>query len=246
MMRQSKNIGIFSIIVIKIQKIFLMFIWKVRSLCGNIWAARWENVPSDMYSVKTQISRHIRAVWSDLCCQHEEILHHVPSEDSDQTASVCRLIWIFDGCTCSKVCLLTWLMRLNVGKGSILHKWIMKAQTILVWLGSSLPVCRISVSCRIYLYKNRLDRLCRFTGWSGLPLFTNSIRALFSWHTAFWVRSHWVGYIGKDEQFSLLPYYKLIIVKEKWGIRAFINSKGPGKFTKPCNMLPDKYLCSFI
>ena len=199
---------------------------------------------------------------------------HVLSEDSNQQAHPCCLIrsllsawrnsasraqWRFwSACISVQADLnLRWVHmfkgmltdvahEVKCGEKSILHKWIMKAQTILVWLGSSLPVRRISVSCRIYLYKNRLDRLCRFTGWSGLPLFTNSIRALFSWHTAFWVRSHWVGYIGKDEQFSLLPYYKLIIVKEKWGIRAFINSKGPGKFTNPCNMLPDKYLCSFV
>ena len=61
---------------------------------------------------KTQISLHIRAVWSEsslsawrniasLAIQNEH------SEDSEKIARMRRLIWIFAGCACSKVCFLS-------------------------------------------------------------------------------------------------------------------------------------------
>ena len=89
-------------------------------ICDNavfLWlficAVMWENIPSNVYPAKilfslciwlyTQSDRHLH-------CPHEETLHHVPSEDSDQTNQIGRPIWIFAGRTCPKVCFLMWLI----------------------------------------------------------------------------------------------------------------------------------------
>ena len=74
------------------------------------WAAMCENSFSHVYLIQTQTS---------LCiCQFDQsslstwrnftslAIQHVPSEDSDQTMWMHRLIWIFPGPTCPKVCFL--------------------------------------------------------------------------------------------------------------------------------------------
>ena len=60
---------------------------------------------------KTQISLRICAVWSKSSLSAWRniaslAIQDAPSEDSDQTARMRRLIWIFVGRTCTKVCLL--------------------------------------------------------------------------------------------------------------------------------------------
>ena len=62
-------------------------------------------------SKKTQISLHIRAVWSESSLSEWRnfaflAIQNVPSEDSDQTARMRRLIWIFAWYTCLKICFL--------------------------------------------------------------------------------------------------------------------------------------------
>ena len=74
------------------------------------WATPWENFPSDMRLAKTQISQYICAVWSGYSLSAWRnfaslTIQNVQSEDSDQTAGMCRLIWIW--CTCPKVHFLT-------------------------------------------------------------------------------------------------------------------------------------------
>ena len=61
---------------------------------------KWTVLP-----VKTQISLGICPVWSEssLCAWRNLgslATHWVHSEDSDQTAQMCRLIWDFAGCRC--------------------------------------------------------------------------------------------------------------------------------------------------
>ena len=61
---------------------------------------------------KTQIGLHIRAVWSESSLSTWRnfallAIQTAPSEDSDQTARMRRLIWIFAGRTCLKLRLLT-------------------------------------------------------------------------------------------------------------------------------------------
>ena len=64
---------------------------------------------------KTQISLRIRAVWFESSLSAWKnfasfAIQNVPSEDSDQTARIRRLIWIFAGRTCPTVCfLMLWL-----------------------------------------------------------------------------------------------------------------------------------------
>ena len=57
---------------------------------------------------KIQISLRIRAVWSEssLCAfwiTTEATVPHTYNEDSDQTARMCRLIWVFVRRTCQTV-----------------------------------------------------------------------------------------------------------------------------------------------
>ena len=64
---------------------------------------------------KSQISLRIRAVWSESspsAWSNFTILaiQNAPSEDSDQTAQMRRLIWIFAGRTCPKIRFLTRLL----------------------------------------------------------------------------------------------------------------------------------------
>ena len=72
----------------------------------DIWATMSENVPSDMHGhpVKIQISLHIHEVWSESSIETYLIAMdakfiHADNKDSDQTAQICRLIWVFVGHT---------------------------------------------------------------------------------------------------------------------------------------------------
>ena len=63
---------------------------------------------SSMSPKKTQISLRNRAVWSDSSLSARRnfaslAFQNAPSEDSDQTARMRRLIWIFAGRTCPKL-----------------------------------------------------------------------------------------------------------------------------------------------
>ena len=73
----------------------LLLIW-------NVWAKTWENVPFDVCTQR-RLTSACASAQSDqsIRCPHEETLQ--PSADSDQTARMCRLIWIFAGRTCPKV-----------------------------------------------------------------------------------------------------------------------------------------------
>ena len=68
---------------------------------------------SDMCGpTKTQTSLHIWAVWPESSMSARRnvaslVIQNTPSEDSDQTARMRRLIWIFSGCKCKKVRFLT-------------------------------------------------------------------------------------------------------------------------------------------
>ena len=67
---------------------------------------------------KTQISLHSRAVWSEYSLSTWRNLvslaiRNALSEDSDQTARMRRLIWIFVGRTCPEIRF--WTFRLNYG-----------------------------------------------------------------------------------------------------------------------------------
>ena len=74
---------------------------------ATIRAAAWENVLSDICAQR-RLKSACASAHSDqsLRCPHKETLHpwlfNAPSEDSDQTARMRRLIWIFAGRTCSK------------------------------------------------------------------------------------------------------------------------------------------------
>ena len=46
-------------------------------------------------------------------------IRNAPSEDSDQTARMRRLIWIFAGCTCTKVCFLTFRLVFTSSRDSV-------------------------------------------------------------------------------------------------------------------------------
>ena len=65
-----------------------------------------------MLPAKIQISLRIRAVWSESSLGAFSIAKdtkflHADNEDSDQTARMRRLIWVFFGRTCQKVRFLT-------------------------------------------------------------------------------------------------------------------------------------------
>ena len=72
-------------------------------------AATLENVPFHMCAQRG-LKTACASAQSDqsLRCEHEEILHpwlskNAPNEDSDQTARMRRLIWIFAGRSCPKL-----------------------------------------------------------------------------------------------------------------------------------------------
>ena len=70
------------------------------------WAATWVNVHFDVHPSEIQISLHIRAVWSESSLSGRInvaplAIQNAPSEDSDQTSRMRRLIWIFTGRKCS-------------------------------------------------------------------------------------------------------------------------------------------------
>ena len=72
-----------------------------------ISASAWENVPSDVRPTKTQISLRVCAVWSESSLSAWRnfaslAIQNAPSEESDQTARMRRLIWIFAGRTSPK------------------------------------------------------------------------------------------------------------------------------------------------
>ena len=73
-----------------------------------IRVATWENVPSDLCAQR-KLKSACASVQSDQSfrCPHEELCiigyPKCASEDSDQTARMRRLIWIFAWCTCPKV-----------------------------------------------------------------------------------------------------------------------------------------------
>ena len=73
-------------------------------MSSNIWKSTiWQMRPA-----KTQISLRIRAVCSEYSLSAWKgfgfmAFHRVISEDSDQTARMRRLIWVFAGRTCHKV-----------------------------------------------------------------------------------------------------------------------------------------------
>ena len=72
----------------------------------TFWYVRW---------TKTHISLCISAVWPEFLVWRNVIslaIQNASSEDSDQTARMCRLIWIFAGRTCQKVHFqtLSWVM----------------------------------------------------------------------------------------------------------------------------------------
>ena len=72
-----------------------------QSVSNVIWAAKSENVPSYMRPLKIQISLRIRAVWSEsslgefLIAKDAKFLR--AEKETDQTAQMCRLIWLFAG-----------------------------------------------------------------------------------------------------------------------------------------------------
>ena len=71
-----------------------------------IWCVPWENVPFwHVCPTKTQTSLRIRAVWSESSLSAwttfaSLAIQYAFSEDSDQTARMLRLIWIFAVRTC--------------------------------------------------------------------------------------------------------------------------------------------------
>ena len=78
-----------------------------------------------MRPTKTPISLRIRAVWSESSLTAWRNfaslgIQNAPSEDSDQTVRMRRLIWIFAGRTCMKVRFLT--LRLVCLAGVILEQ----------------------------------------------------------------------------------------------------------------------------
>ena len=78
------------------------------NIINNKGAASSENVPGHARRVKIQISLCIRTVWSEsslgvFWIVNDSKFLHADNEDSDQTARMRRLIWVFVGCTCQKV-----------------------------------------------------------------------------------------------------------------------------------------------
>ena len=72
-----------------------------------------------MRPTKTQICKRNRAVWSESSLSTWRVfaslaIQNVPSKDSDQTARMRRLIWIFAGRTCPKLRLWTFLFIYSV------------------------------------------------------------------------------------------------------------------------------------
>ena len=73
----------------------------------NNWVTTWENLPSDVLTMKTvsacaswQPDQSSLSSWRNFTSM---TIQNASSEDSDQTAQMRRLIWIFAGCTCWKV-----------------------------------------------------------------------------------------------------------------------------------------------
>ena len=100
------------------------------------WASTSENVPiCHVRPTTTQISLRIHAVWleSSLSARRNFAslaIRNAPSEDSDQTARMRRLIWIFAGRTHPKVRFLTFglvnmnnLIQSNVECAQLTGRW---------------------------------------------------------------------------------------------------------------------------
>ena len=69
-----------------------------------------------VHSTKNQISLRICAIWSVIVVRIKKnfaslVIQNVPSEDSDQTARMRSLIWIFAGLSCPKVRFLTFRIK---------------------------------------------------------------------------------------------------------------------------------------
>ena len=110
-------------------------IWfKPASLQTNvIWATAQQNQQNDLCAqwrlrsvrASTQSDQSLLSQWRNL---GSLISHWVHSEDADQTAWMCRLIWVFTGRTCYFVafvilCLLSSLNILTTGVYFFLHTW---------------------------------------------------------------------------------------------------------------------------
>ena len=109
---------------------------------------------------------------------------HLDNEDLDQTAQMCRLIWVFIRCTYQKVCFLMLRLILCALREYFpyhIYKQLPRAVfTFIVWSGPSLPDHWVEGIgyCRIHCcWTGRtLMALCGCTGWSKPAMFALGIR----------------------------------------------------------------------
>ena len=96
-----------------------------------IWGAKQETVPSDMNApTKIQVSLHIRTVESECSLPTRRNFaslasQNAHSEDSDQTAWMHKLIWIFAGYICLKVYLLMLCSYVFIHQLYCPSRWLM-------------------------------------------------------------------------------------------------------------------------
>ena len=97
---------------------------KPKQMCHNVRKRTFE----PERPAKIQISLRIRTVWSEFSkgasgTAKDAKFLHADIEDSDQTARMRRLIWVFVGRTCQKLRFLKlWFRRVNTRKKQEAHR----------------------------------------------------------------------------------------------------------------------------
>ena len=192
----------------------------------NIWAALWENVPSymshDVRPTKTQISLRLRAVWLESSLSASRnfaslAIQNARSEDSDQTARMCRLIWTWAGRTCPMVRFLTlrvkWCALQKNLYATIEQQWRKSASSHPPPLLNTRSLIRHSLFIDTFysihwLWKRAaqvLIRLRECAGWSGPSLPAYGIKSLSLRWASYDLTVEWT----KDFEFVFIIIYYL-------------------------------------
>ena len=107
---------------------------------------------------KTQISRRIRAVWSEPSLSAwwnvaSLAMENAPSEDFEQMVRMRRLIWIYGGCTCPKVyCMMLASHIYNYSLAmNIYLLWIFICDK---WFMNTIEICPFKILVYVGIYRH--------------------------------------------------------------------------------------------
>ena len=155
-----------------------------------------------VYPMRTQISQHSSVVWSEYLLSAWRNLasltiQNVPSEDSDQTAQMRRLVWMFAVHTCRKVCFLEFAAQIINSRWAV-HKLYTHVCT---WWIYTLMLSMLGKSFRRHFEILFLVVVFFFFRKQILTFHANCFQW---WHFAWNVKSSFLGKIRKVSPISRL------------------------------------------